>query len=541
MTNLDYLYNPEPAKKSPVFNRKYFVDKKLSFRTIEHGMILPPSPTGDDGKKKFLGYGGIVDKNGDYIKESFIHYETGGKYTPPAESVQRSNKTVIYLGTSWPVWGHVITDNLRRLWFLNSEYFKSFKNCPLVYIVTWSDIKQQKNFCRLLEILGVDIEKLRPITQPTQFEKIILPDESFNILSPLSGFTAEYKESIDRVRDFALKNCTPTSSKKIYYFHDVKAQVGAERLAKYFKAKGYEIVRPERLTLDEQLNLLINCKSFASTLGSCSHNSLFLCDKTESIFIPRNPDRFTVYQPVIDELRSLNATYVDTSLSICGNYTLGPFYYMLSEQLKRFFGDKFDGYEEEDFKTFLQYVKYSLDKNYVLNQSFVAGYGSILSDFIEQLRRRKDLLKDFGMDSFDWDKFRPKLSYQTHVAVRGWNDGWKNENQLSNPLTRKNDIQAIKINLPGYKVYYSVYYNGQEGWSEEVLSPKMAGTTGESKSVYGIKIWLDETGAKKFDILYRVYKYDGKWTSWAKNGEIIYSHGIKLNAIQIKLETKAGI
>ena len=65
MTNLDYLYNPEPAKKSPVFNRKYFVDKKLSFRTIEHGMILPPSPTGDDGKKKFLGYGGIVDKNGD--------------------------------------------------------------------------------------------------------------------------------------------------------------------------------------------------------------------------------------------------------------------------------------------------------------------------------------------------------------------------------------------------------------------------------------------------------------------------------------------
>ena len=93
--------------------------------------------------------------------------------------------------------------------------------------------------------------------------------------------------------------------------------------------------------------------------------------------------------------------------------------------------------------------------------------------------------------------------------------------------------------MPGYKVYYSVYYNDKEGWSKEVLAPEMAGTTGESKSIYGIKIWLDETGAKKFDILYRVYKYDGKWTSWAKNGEIIYSHGVKLNAIQIKLEIKA--
>jgi len=538
VTNLDYLYNPESAKKSQVFNRKYFVDKKLSFRTIEHGMILPPSPTDDDGKRKFLGYGGIVENNGEFIKESFIHYETGGKYTPPSESIQHSNKTVIYLGTSWPVWGHVITDNLRRLWFLTSEYFKAFKNCPLVYIVTWSDIKPQKNFCRLLEILGVDVEKLRPITQPTQFDKIILPDESFNILSKPNGFTAEYKEAIDRVRKFALKNYTPTSSKKIYYFHDARAQVGAERLAEYFKAKGYEIVRPERLTLDDQLNLLINCKSFASTLGSCSHNSMFLRDKTESIFIPRNPNRFTVYQPVIDELRALNANYVDTSLSICGNSLVGPFYYMLSEQLKRFFGDKFGGYEEEDFKNFLQYMKYSLDNGYLLNQNFVAGYGSTLTDFIEQLRRRKDLIEDFGMDSFDWNKFRPKLSYQTHVSVRGWNDGLKTENQLSNPLTRNNDIQAIKINLPGYKVYYSVYYNEQEGWSEEVVSPEMAGTTGESKSIYGIKIWLDETGAKKFDILYRVYKYDGKWTSWARNGEIIYSYGIKLNAIQIKLETK---
>ena len=83
MTNLDYLYNANPVKKSEVFNRKYFVDKKLSFRTIEHGMILPHRAIGDGGEKKSLGYGGVVDNNGEYIKESFIHYGIGGKYTPP--------------------------------------------------------------------------------------------------------------------------------------------------------------------------------------------------------------------------------------------------------------------------------------------------------------------------------------------------------------------------------------------------------------------------------------------------------------------------
>lgn len=33
-------------------------------------------------------------------------------------------------------------------------------------------------------------------------------------------------------------------------------------------------------------------------------------------------------------------------------------------------------------------------------------------------------------------------------------------------------------------------------------------------------------------------KFDDTWTDWAKNGEALYSGGIKLNAIQIKLEPK---
>ena len=66
----------------------------------------------------------------------------------------------------------------------------------------------------------------------------------------------------------------------------------------------------------------------------------------------------------------------------------------------------------------------------------------------------------------------------------------------------------------------------------------MAGTTGKRKSIMGIRIRLDEADSKEFDILYRVHKFDGEWTDWAKNGETLYSYGVKLNALQIKLETK---
>lgn len=136
------------------------------------------------------------------------------------------------------------------------------------------------------------------------------------------------------------------------------------------------------------------------------------------------------------------------------------------------------------------------------------------------------------------NKNRPLLNYQTHVTSKGWGDGWRTENQISNPLDQKLDIQAIKINFPNCNVYYSVYFNEKEGWSAEVANDQQAGTTGKSKPIMGIKIRLDETGAKKFDILYRMHKFNGKWTSWAKNGEELISDGIKLNAIQIKLQPK---
>lgn len=535
MINLDYLYNPAAAKKA--FERNYFVDKKLGFSVIENGTILPHKrlPTAKELKRRIWGAGGIADSKGEFVKSSSVVDGTGEIYTlSPAESICHSSETVIYLGLFFPVWGHVLTDNIRRLWFLNSDIFNSeFKNCSLVYIPwTASPIEEQQNFKRLLEILGLDVERLQPINQPTQFDKIILPQESF---FPNKSFTNEYLESIDRIRDFAIKNRTPTSSKKIYYFYGRK-QFGEERLAEYLKSKGYDVVRPEKLTLDEQLNLMINCESFASTLGSISHNSVFLRDDTECIFIPRFSNAFNAYQQAINQVHPINVSYVDSSMSLFSIvHDLSCF--IISKQLKNFFGDKFNGYDEEDFRAFLDYVKFSMiNKKRAANPMHVAGYGTAFTDFWEELRRHKDLIAAYNMPPH-WEELRPLLTYRTHVHKDGW-CSWQNEEQISNPLNKKCDIQAIKINFSTHKVYYSVYYNDAEGWSEEVAAPETVGTIGKRKSIYGMRIRFDEAGAKEFDILYRVHKFDNTWTHWAKNGEALYSHGVKLNAIQIKLESK---
>ena len=131
MTNFDYLYNKDAAKDS--FGKNHFVDKKLHFKIIERGTILPHKNIYVNGLWTW-GFGGIVDSRNEFIKSSFVANGAGAAYTP-VESVKYSPATVVYLGLFFHVWGHCITDNIRRLWFLKSDIFKTyFKNCPLVYI-----------------------------------------------------------------------------------------------------------------------------------------------------------------------------------------------------------------------------------------------------------------------------------------------------------------------------------------------------------------------------------------------------------------------
>ena len=80
MTNVDYLYNPKFAKDA--LRKDYFIDKKLSFRTIENGMILPHK-TVDMSSGWNCGLGGIVDGNGKYVKSSHMYISDSGIYTPP--------------------------------------------------------------------------------------------------------------------------------------------------------------------------------------------------------------------------------------------------------------------------------------------------------------------------------------------------------------------------------------------------------------------------------------------------------------------------
>ncbi len=394
MNNYDGLYVQSHEKN---LLQNHFADKNLNFKIVENGIILPHKDLPDT-----VGFGGIVDSRGKFVEESFVHTGVEGAYTPSEEIVD-SPASVIYFGMLLPIWGHCITDGIKRAWFLKSSVYKKyFKNYPIVYVSMWGGIVQ--NFARLLEILEISPGILNPIIHPTRFKNIIIPDVSF--FSQKGGgaedtklFTVEYAETIDELRNFAAKNFSPLAQKKFYFFHG-RNQLGEERVAEYFKSKGYEIVRPEKLPFEEQLNILANCENFASSLGSTSHNTIFMKDGAEALYIPRiDGGAKNMYQLALDDLRKINAFYVDSTLSIYIRDYTGPYCYIISRQLKKFFGDDSSAeYDEKDLETFLIYVRFALSQRLSLNEDAVKYYSAVMAGFMSQLKKRADLMAKIGVN-----------------------------------------------------------------------------------------------------------------------------------------------
>lgn len=310
--------------------------------------------------------GGIFESNGHYIEHSSFTHPGGlhkkkiqlpnnseTRLTEIAEeqhidisSVTPHHSTAVYIGILTYGWGHFITDCMRLVWFLRSnEYRENFSDCPLVYIPA-NEFELEDSWKRLLEILGVNISLMTPVTELTRYDEIILPDECFFMSNGTFYFTAEYAEITGAVRDFALNHSKPLHAEKIYYScakypRGAGARYSEERLEEYFASKGYEIIAPEKLSLDDQLNALVHCKSFASTIGSSSHNSVFLRDNTEVILIPR-ANYLTVYQLAINQVHPQNIHYIDSSFSIFNSKipVNGPFFYFISSNLRKYFHDE---------------------------------------------------------------------------------------------------------------------------------------------------------------------------------------------------------
>lgn len=356
MVNIDYLYNKEYALEKvgkEAFFESPLVDKKLSYQVIENGYILPCKSL----------TGGVVDSSGEEIKDTALYNGLKSSYDFNKDNAEKIDETVIYIGAFCNVWGHNITDCISRLWFiLDKELFGKFKKIKLAFS-PFDDFKWNDNFKSVLQLLDINVDELICVNEVTQFSNVIIPDRCFYKVSANKVcFTKEYQLLIDRIKD-KVESSIEKKFEKIYFTcsHFSYRHLGERKLEKFFKKRGYTIVAPEEYSFFEQISMLKKCKHLVTTDGSVTHNSIFMNDNATLTIIPR-ATFLTEHQIALNKINNLYVNYVDSSLSIYIPLDdklrwLGPFYYFVSENLLKYFGesDNPKSFWKKQLKDFKEY------------------------------------------------------------------------------------------------------------------------------------------------------------------------------------------
>lgn len=137
----------------------------------------------------------------------------------------------------------------------------------------------------------------------------------------------------------------------------------------------------------------------------------------------------------------------------------------------------------------------------------------------------------------------PKISASAHVQTYGWQNYGLSPSMIGTTGQSKR-MEAVKLYLDGVSAedggieYQSHVQN--IGWQNWVKDDAISGTTEQSKRLEAIRIRLYGEVAKKYDIYYRVHAQQFGWLGWTKNGKpagtAAYSY--RLEALEIKLVKK---
>ena len=323
----------------------HYIPKKLGVKVVRNGYVLSSRRWTKDS----LLEGGIVDSDLHYLEETGYVDGGGCSYEFDTSNIEVGGKCV-YLGLFHPVYGHAITDALKRLWYLSTEEGRSLvedRNVDIIYL-TGGNVEMPKWHCEILKLAGVDFSRIKHVTTTTKYSDIIIPDNSLFWDNGLLCYCEEFLNVIDSIKDNVHNSSVYKSTLPLDLYFTRTAlsyasdrEVGEKEIESYFKSKGFSIVSPESLSIEEQISLLMKAKRFAATEGSCSHSSIF-CDPSSEVIILRKANYINQYSTMIADLVKCKTVYIDAHHSINVNVRFpmcGPFYLCKTKELSQYFNE----------------------------------------------------------------------------------------------------------------------------------------------------------------------------------------------------------
>lgn len=300
------LYVEHPGEWVGNCLRDYFIDDPVRVHSIENGIVLPIKKV--PGRINVWN-GGVCDAEGNLVdghKRNRDKLKAQGNcdaaYPLPSE-IKHVNETVVYGGFLCTSFGHLITESLSRMWWL-------LENSDKNYRYAFVSPKFIPAYLEFFYLLGLKKEDILLISEPTQFDEVIIPDQTTFLFNG-------YKDKTSLVYDAIRDAVTPAPYEKVYLTKSQYSRgdvIGEEYFEHYYRDLGYEIIAPEKLTIGEQVAVMAGAKEVACTSGTLPHQILFCHDGVRLTVLNRLVDNLPV-QFWMNEMRKAKCTFVDVSMN----------------------------------------------------------------------------------------------------------------------------------------------------------------------------------------------------------------------------------
>ncbi len=163
-------------------------------------------------------------------------------------------------------YGHVLLESMSRLW--GFEEVSPFVECIIAPETT-------TGFARpLLAPFGATIRNTEILgDQPFHCDNLIVPSQAFLLNTTIA---AEVWPIYERIRGFYAPN--PRTGRRLYVsrrFAEQRRMLGEDEIEAVFSSRGFEVIHPERMTVEAQVALFASAEWVAGPVGSGLYNAVF--------------------------------------------------------------------------------------------------------------------------------------------------------------------------------------------------------------------------------------------------------------------------
>ncbi len=350
MTKRLYISQKNTYQRAVVTN--YFSDRELVVQEVDFGIVIPNKKAN----------GGIYDsQNLKLVSTLLARTDKQEVDMDRTLKLEHSGESVIFGGRYCPDFGHLLLEELSRLWYIAKNPQDTRK---IIFTDNGSFNKKtivKERFFEFLRLLNIELDRIIIIDNPTKFAHITIPEASYFLWQ---NYTKEYPQIYRHFAAGANQMCVKQQTFDKIYLSHAKWGHRAEQCflneqiyEEFFRNRGYEIIYPEECSVTKIAYLMNNAKEVATTMGSTAHLALFCKKNTRFIILTRecNTTPALIPQCLINQAMKLDWFIINANHNYLPSFDQGTGWgvvnFAFTDDFKEFCKDYF----KEDFeKEFLQ-------------------------------------------------------------------------------------------------------------------------------------------------------------------------------------------